>query len=183
MPAAFFMGPWAMAPGCRPGIPPSIGSGISPGIRSTCFSGSLSRESVRFGTYTRALRGRHCSHAWRPPTHVDHQNRRILLPSPRTILTLSLLACAAGTAFAGGPAGEGSDWPPLPQGGTPLSRAQVQADTQAARDHGTLAMQGDQMYIAPSAASHLDRATVRAEAAQALRAGLIPSGDASTSVH
>ncbi len=39
------------------------------------------------------------------------------------------------------------------------------------------------MYIAPSAASHLDRATVRAEAAQALRAGLIPSGDVSTSVH
>ncbi|WP_313570400.1 DUF4148 domain-containing protein [Comamonas terrigena] len=105
------------------------------------------------------------------------------MPSPRTILTLSLLACAAGTAFAGGPAGEGSDWPPLPQGGTPLSRAQVQADTQAARDHGTLTMQGDQMYIAPSAASHLDRATVRAEAAQALRAGLIPSGDVSTSVH
>lgn len=103
--------------------------------------------------------------------------------SPRTLLTLSLLACATSAAFADGPSGEASDWPPLPQGGTALSRAQVQAEAQAARDHGTLTVQGDQMYIAPSTPSHRDRSAVRTEAAQALRAGLIPSGEADTSVH
>lgn len=101
------------------------------------------------------------------------------MPSTRKFLTLSLLACAASAAFAGGPSGDASDWPALAHSTSQLTRAQVQAQTQAARDQGTLAMQGDQMYIAPSAPSTLSRATVRAEAAQALHAGLIAGGEAS----
>lgn len=99
------------------------------------------------------------------------------MQTTRTFVTLSLLACAASAALAGGPTSEASTWPPLPQSDSQLTRAQVQAEAQAARDHGTLIVQGDQMYVAPSAPSTVSRDSVRAEAAQALHSGQIVEGE------
>jgi hypothetical protein len=136
-------------------------------------------ESVRFGTYSLAAGDPHCSHAPVFTPAYRYPDTEKTMQFTRSILTLSLLACAAGTALAGGPISEAVEWPTLPQSDSQLTRAEVRAQAQAARDNGTLAVQNNRVYIAPSAPSQLSRSAVQAEAAQALHNGQILSGEAS----
>lgn len=99
----------------------------------------------------------------------------------RTFALLASLSAGAVVAQAApvSPAGDHSNWPAYEVSSqSSLSRAEVVAQFQAARQAGELPLSGDRSLAVESrGTSGLSRAAVQADAASARHAGLLTLGD------